>query len=334
MIQLKKRPSIPKSLESNNAKNEIKKAHKFLSAQTTLTKKEKEEKAKFKFKEYRKKDVKKALESMCFAKCVYCESVYKHVYYGDIEHYRPKKEISGMKPGEKSLKPGYYWLANEWDNLFLSCLFCNQAKKQIIKNDDGKFEEITLGKQNKFPLSNHTFFKKTRSQNWDMKKDDKYRLLINPESEDPEEHFAYNEFGVILPLSKKAEISITTFGLQRHYLVQERFKLYKIMSAAMFSVLDTFTTIHKNQDNELVNKFYIKKYRRELDGLMNFIRLNMPYSGMARFFIKDFLKNKIKYSDQTITSLFNAYKDSPALFRDNLPGQLGMGTPTVSVDGS
>ncbi|MEO1032852.1 MAG: hypothetical protein AAFX55_15690, partial [Bacteroidota bacterium] len=142
----------------------------------SLTKKRKE----FKYKRYSHVAVKDALKDMCNNKCAYCESSFLHVYYGDIEHFRPKKFV-GTKKDQKI--PGYYWLANDWNNLLLSCLFCNQAKTQMIERED-ELIKITLGKQNQFPLSNQTLYNRTRSHiNWENgndKKDDKARLIVNP----------------------------------------------------------------------------------------------------------------------------------------------------------
>ncbi len=59
-------------------------------------------------------------------KCAYCERICK----ADIEHYRPKKGVSG------ELHDGYYWLCYEWSNLIPSCINCNREG----------------GKHNQFPV--------------------------------------------------------------------------------------------------------------------------------------------------------------------------------------
>lgn len=51
-------------------------------------------------------------------KCAYCEDVIEGNQPGDVEHYRPKKEvrdidnqiITRVKDGERFSHPGYYWL--------------------------------------------------------------------------------------------------------------------------------------------------------------------------------------------------------------------------------
>ena len=78
----------------------------------------------FEFKLYNDTKVKDELKKI-FAKCAYCESSYGAVYDGDVEHFRPKGRIKEKDPAT----PGYYWLANNWDNLFLACQHCNQRRK-------------------------------------------------------------------------------------------------------------------------------------------------------------------------------------------------------------
>lgn len=88
-------------------------------------------------------------------KCAYCETICK----ADIEHYRPKKEITGENNHD-----GYYWLCYEWTNLIPSCITCNRegAKHNhfpIIGNrvsnpaffDDGELD-LEKFKANSSPL--------------------------------------------------------------------------------------------------------------------------------------------------------------------------------------
>lgn len=60
---------------------------------------------------------KAALVEASHGKCMYCESKISHVYYGDIEHIKPK--AAGKYPH----------LAFEWTNLGFSCAICNNTKK-------------------------------------------------------------------------------------------------------------------------------------------------------------------------------------------------------------
>lgn len=64
--------------------------------------------------DYRHATNKDALRQACADKCMYCESTVSHVYYGDVEHIRPKAEFPDLE--------------FEWDNLGYVCAKCNGAK--------------------------------------------------------------------------------------------------------------------------------------------------------------------------------------------------------------
>lgn len=66
---------------------------------------------------YNHPDIKSALKNETHGKCVYCESKFEHVSYGDIEHILPKNE--GARPD----------MYVEWNNLTLSCEQCNRSGK-------------------------------------------------------------------------------------------------------------------------------------------------------------------------------------------------------------
>ncbi len=66
---------------------------------------------------YKHPDNKEALLRASHGKCMYCESQVSHVYFGDVEHIRPK--AAGK----------YSELEFEWTNLGYCCARCNNAKK-------------------------------------------------------------------------------------------------------------------------------------------------------------------------------------------------------------
>ena len=59
-------------------------------------------------------------------RCCYCERIRDPTRESDVEHFRPKTEVSGKTP----TKPGYWWLAYNWRNLLFSCKTCNEAHKK------------------------------------------------------------------------------------------------------------------------------------------------------------------------------------------------------------
>jgi len=80
---------------------------------------------------YGHKTVKDALIKAQHDKCCFCESKVTHIAYGDVEHFRPKAGVR-QKSGAPLERPGYYWLAYEWTNLFFSCPLCNQRYKENL----------------------------------------------------------------------------------------------------------------------------------------------------------------------------------------------------------
>jgi uncharacterized protein (TIGR02646 family) len=70
---------------------------------------------------YRHPPLKAHLVAETHGKCAYCESKITHVYYGDVEHIRPKDTF----PRER-LDP---------HNLTLSCAWCNNAKGEFWDSD-------------------------------------------------------------------------------------------------------------------------------------------------------------------------------------------------------
>src|SRR5947207_120084 len=73
---------------------------------------------------YAHETVKDALRHAQLEKCAFCESLITHISPGDVEHFRPKAGYRQHESDELR-RPGYYWLAYTWANLFLACSICN-----------------------------------------------------------------------------------------------------------------------------------------------------------------------------------------------------------------
>ena len=70
-----------------------------------------------------------ALLEVQHRKCCYCERLLDR-RERDVEHFRPK---AAWRQGVNHdiERPGYYWLAYDWANLYLACRACNQEYKGI-----------------------------------------------------------------------------------------------------------------------------------------------------------------------------------------------------------
>lgn len=248
---------------------------------------------KMSFSAYREPDVKEALIELFKGKCAYCESKFLHVYSGDVEHFRPKGEITEATPNKI---PGYYWLAADWSNLLLSCRNCNQKLKHQIF---GKTQKETMGKMNQFPLYNgikHIQSHKANSKK--IKEEEDNRLLINPCIEKPENYFKYDSVGVIksktttVKTSQMAEKSIAVYALQRMPLVQAREKVHIEINAQMQRVLEAVTNLNESMSNPSLTNMKVvfdKILKREMIKLKKFMNDDEEYAGMARQIVNDFM---------------------------------------------
>lgn len=173
---------------------------------------------------YNSDEVREALEGIQKNKCCYCETKSTRSN-SDIEHYRPKKAYS-KSYGGVSFYPGYFWLAYDWDNLFLACQVCNQ----IFKNDF-------------FPIEDE----KHRAQNNSFSIANEECHIVHPSIDIPENEIEYVE-SYPKGKTKKGKLSIAYLGfgsiehgkevgieysdkhkIRIRRLVEERDKYYHIM---------------------------------------------------------------------------------------------------------
>jgi uncharacterized protein (TIGR02646 family) len=150
---------------------------------------------------YGPQEVKDALRQAQHGKCAFCESRTDHVSYGDVEHYRPKAAVA-QKEGDPYDRPGYYWLAYEWHNLFFCCQLCNQRFKR-----------------NLFPLRDPGA--RARSHNDDLNREQP--LLIDPAATDPTLHVGFrDELAYPMSGSEEGRATIEVMGLNRIELLEKR----------------------------------------------------------------------------------------------------------------
>jgi hypothetical protein len=281
---------------------------------------------------YKLENVKDALKKLSKNKCVYCESIFLHAHVGDIEHFRPKggveyeykicqhcgeeypkysdgvtenkvcthchkapegteKQLKKLEK-KKIIKPGYYWLAADWDNLFLSCRNCNQKSKQLLANSA---ELESVGKMNQFPLLIED--QRLRAHTESLEDEEDVRLLINPSVENPEDYFEYDiESGVIRAkktndlIEKRALASIKVYSLQRVPLVHLREKKIVDISRQMKRVEKQLRNVNKFYDPEDEDTHvFVEDLKSELAILKEFLNLEQEFVGLAKQMIGTFL---------------------------------------------
>ena len=169
--------------------------------------------------------VKTALILAQHKKCCFCERLVGDD--GDVEHFRPKSAYV-QKKGGKLNRPGYYWLAYDWDNLYLSCGACNQRQKRSL-----------------FPLVDPTA--RAHSHNHDISLEK--TLFVNPGIDEPSQHIGFRgEMPYPMDGSIKGKPTIESLKLNRSILNEARLKHLQTLKT-LHQLIDIAIT--RTQDQEL-----------------------------------------------------------------------------------
>lgn len=155
------------------------------------------------------------------AKCAWCERIRDVSRELDVEHYRPKVEVTRWQgdppvvtdtpPKEIPVGPGYWWLAFSWENYSLSCKACNQGWKR-----------------NLFPV------REPRPACEEGIERTEQPLLLDPSKPfRTRDHFAWTMDAIMHGVSPEGRATIITCGLNRSPLVALRVKLIPILSTVL-----------------------------------------------------------------------------------------------------
>jgi uncharacterized protein (TIGR02646 family) len=194
--------------------------------------------------------VKQSLIAAQYGKCCFCEAKITHIAYGDVEHFRPKAGYR-QEPADPLSRPGYYWLAYEWSNLYLACQMCNQRFKK-----------------NTFPLRDAG--RRCRDHRGDLTQEEP--LFLDPGVVEPEEHI---EFAAEQPMAKNGSlqglVTIEALGLRREPLRERRFDRFKMLELLQ----------------KVVHLLPGDSEGREARDLLNAaVRDDAEYAGMARSLLR------------------------------------------------
>jgi len=238
------------------------------------------------FSAYKNDDVRQGLQDMFYNKCAYCEAYIPHISPTEIEHFRPKGH--------------YYWLAAEWSNLLLSCIHCNRPMKHWVP---GASNKVLSGKHTHFPVKNDNKNRWTSPKSKKKSQDERFRLLIDPCVDDPEEYFQYvqtgNEIGNIMlkdgltPFkTERAQESIRLYGLCRMELVGCRARIVTQIFEKIVVIDREIESFNAASTQTLKNKHagYVREYIAQL---VRFTEPPSEYRALAIQIIAPFL-TKIK----------------------------------------
>jgi uncharacterized protein (TIGR02646 family) len=216
---------------------------------------------------YADNNVRAALEKLFHNKCSYCECSLTGFDW-NVEHFRPKSEVA-----ENKHHPGYYWLIYDWGNLFPSCVFCNQKRKDKPIWGDLRYGR-TGGKGTQFPLEDES----TRAMNHkESIRKEKYTLL-NPCIDNPKQYLTFGIEGQILSVddNKRGEATIEIFNLFQRRLKIERKKVINNI-IVLLQTINKFEAIGHNSVVKELNIFMKK----------TFLSDNCNYSAVARAIVKN-----------------------------------------------
>lgn len=188
-----------------------------------------------------------------FAKCAWCERLRDADRELDVEHYRPKVEVtewnddpplpfvSDQPPVQLPVGPGYWWLAFEWTNFSLACKPCNQKWKR-----------------NLFPVA------APRDVCVEGIEARELPLLLDPGSGfRTRDHFRWTDDGILEPLTREGRATIITMGLNRSGLLDRRGKV----AIATKNALDRFVNSLRRGDraagDEAFEELRVRGSRRE-----------------------------------------------------------------------
>ena len=139
--------------------------------------------------------VKNALSTAQHNKCCYCECwlypLFRSRPYRTVEHYRPKGAVQ-QSLKRKVQKPGYFWLAYDWENLMLSCGPCNSQKGDL------------------FPLKGN----KDRVSDHHGSLEFEQPLIVNPAVENPRKHIRFRGETPV-PTTTKGRVTMEILGLRK-----------------------------------------------------------------------------------------------------------------------
>lgn len=187
-------PSVLRSHPAQEARNE---AEAFFAIRASLRAQER-----FQFRSEIWSAVKGALVDLFSAKCAFCECRFPAADF-NVEHFRPK---AGALNLDGRVDPEHYWwLAYEWENLYLACVFCNR------------------GKGSRFPVSAPRVPFSAFGDELLVEKP----LLLDPCVDEPERQFVFREDGLVTSTTERGNTTIGVFGLNRDYLVEGRAKAYR-----------------------------------------------------------------------------------------------------------
>lgn len=203
-------------------------------------------------------------------KCAYCEAAVR-TSDGEVDHFRPKGGAVNLN-GEKSPEH-YWWLAYEWENLYLAC------------------RECVVAKGNKFPVKGRRAEIDTDWAEIELEK----AILLDPCADEPEKHLVFSDEGIVTGATERGEVTIDILSLNRSSLVGPRAAEIKSLQNLLLS-----SVLRMIKDEP--------KIKAILHELLSPAR---PFAAASRQYVHRWLREKPKLWAHALTS--EQYQDVLAM---------------------
>ncbi len=187
------RTDPPPIFKSSVWKQEQKKAIEFFTKSL-----EERRKSQFAFNFHNHRDVHEAVAQLFYEKCAFCESSFDRARPMEAHNFRPKNGAVGLDG--KLSRDHYWWLANEWFNLYAACIYCHKSKGP------------------RFPVEGERA--KVRATEAEIRSEK--ALLLDPCVDHPEYDLAFDTRGLVASTTLRGRTTIETYSLNRTDLVSRR----------------------------------------------------------------------------------------------------------------
>jgi uncharacterized protein (TIGR02646 family) len=267
-------PEILDRAKSSVAQEEWREAKAFYSIPL-----EQRRQRRFQFRLVRDSSVRKALDELFHGKCAYCETSVRASSLTDIELYRPKGGVIGAS-GEH-YPDHYWWLANEWTNLYPACIDCNRPRRQ--NTDDGP---VISGKGGRFPIEDES--KRAQLLAGPEELDAEKPLLLDPCKPDVENYLVFGADGHVYSDHIRGQTTIQVLGLNREPLVEARRAHALVISERFSSLMDLVRAA------EAQPRIPRNRIESQLRGILEMTQASKPYAALSRQLVAGMMR-KIKH---------------------------------------
>jgi hypothetical protein len=224
-------------------------------------------------------DLKSELARIMNGKCWYTESTQAGTDT-DVDHFRPKNSVKGVRNGVGEDHPGYWWQAFDPANYRFSCIFANRRRRDIETG-------ITGGKADEFPIWDENL----RAWSPDHDCDQEQPLLIDPCNPAEVALIFFGENGEAFTRHKEedrprlfamGEISINLYNINHSDFIKARIRLRDELKKKLNDAKRYYEKLDRGDaDND-------HAYMRAIEDLRASIALTAPYSRFALDILKPY----------------------------------------------